>query len=115
MDSAVTRSPNPPFGLPGLLSSSATLQPYHSATSLRDFCAAAHLCARCVLSVCRCSCFCSCFCLSLAILNRRSHLTFHEPHLSQYESQFEENLYNLRREKLAQIAAIARAQNSALT
>src|SRR6202451_1971485 len=38
-----------------------------------------------------------------------------EPHLSQYESQFEENLYNLRREKLAQIAAIARAQNAALT
>jgi lysyl-tRNA synthetase class 2 len=35
--------------------------------------------------------------------------------LSQYESQFEENLYNLRREKLAQIAAIARAQNAALT
>jgi len=35
--------------------------------------------------------------------------------LSQYESQFEENLYQLRREKLAQIAAIARAQNAALT
>jgi len=35
--------------------------------------------------------------------------------LSQYESQFEENLYQLRREKLAQIAAIAQAQNSALT
>jgi len=35
--------------------------------------------------------------------------------LSQYESQFEENLYQLRREKLAQIAAIVRAQNSALT
>ena len=40
---------------------------------------------------------------------------FHEPHLSQYDSQFEENLYNLRREKLAQIAAIVRAQNAALT
>ena len=35
--------------------------------------------------------------------------------MSQYESQFEENLYNLRREKLAQIAAIVRAQNAALT
>ena len=35
--------------------------------------------------------------------------------MPQYESQFEENLYQLRREKLAQIAAIARAQNSALT
>ncbi len=35
--------------------------------------------------------------------------------MSQYESQFEENLYQLRREKLAQIAAIARAQDPALT
>jgi len=35
--------------------------------------------------------------------------------LSQYESQFEENLYQLRREKLARIAAIAQAQNSSLT
>jgi lysyl-tRNA synthetase class 2 len=51
----------------------------------------------------------------LAILNRRNHLTFHEHHLSQYESQFEENLYQLRREKLAQIAAIVRSQNPALT
>jgi lysyl-tRNA synthetase class 2 len=35
--------------------------------------------------------------------------------LSQYESQFEENLYQLRRDKLTQIAAIARAQDPALT
>jgi lysyl-tRNA synthetase class 2 len=35
--------------------------------------------------------------------------------LPQYESQFEENLYQLRRDKLAQIAAIARAANPALT
>ncbi len=35
--------------------------------------------------------------------------------MSQYESQFEENLYQLRREKLAQIAAIACAQDPALT
>ena len=34
--------------------------------------------------------------------------------MSQYESQFEENLYNLRREKLQQIAQIAREQNPAL-
>jgi lysyl-tRNA synthetase class 2 len=35
--------------------------------------------------------------------------------VSQYESQFEENLYQLRRDKLAQIAAIVRAANPALT
>jgi lysyl-tRNA synthetase class 2 len=35
--------------------------------------------------------------------------------VSQYESQFEENLYQLRRDKLAQIAAIARTLNPALT
>jgi lysyl-tRNA synthetase class 2 len=36
-------------------------------------------------------------------------------HESQHESQFEANLYQLRREKLAQIAAIARQLNPALT
>jgi lysyl-tRNA synthetase, class II len=35
--------------------------------------------------------------------------------LSQYDSQFEENLYQLRRDKLAQIAALVRAANPALT
>ena len=35
--------------------------------------------------------------------------------MSQYDSQFEENLYQLRREKLDQIAALARAANPALT
>jgi lysyl-tRNA synthetase class 2 len=35
--------------------------------------------------------------------------------LSQYESQFEENLYQLRRDKLTQIAAIVRATNPAIT
>jgi lysyl-tRNA synthetase class 2 len=34
--------------------------------------------------------------------------------LPQYDSQFEENLYNLRRDKLAQIAALARAHNPAI-
>jgi lysyl-tRNA synthetase class 2 len=34
---------------------------------------------------------------------------------NQYDSQFEENLYRLRRDKLAQIAAIVRAANPALT
>ena len=35
--------------------------------------------------------------------------------MSQYDSQFEENLYQLRRDKLAQIAAIARTLNPSLT
>jgi lysyl-tRNA synthetase, class II len=35
--------------------------------------------------------------------------------VSQYDSQFEENLYQLRRDKLAQIAALARATNPALS
>jgi lysyl-tRNA synthetase class 2 len=35
--------------------------------------------------------------------------------VSQYESQFEENLYQLRRDKLAQIAAIVRAADPTLT
>jgi lysyl-tRNA synthetase class 2 len=35
--------------------------------------------------------------------------------LSQYDSQFEENLYQLRRDKLAQIAALARASNPSLS
>ncbi|MGA7155605.1 MAG: lysine--tRNA ligase [Acidobacteriaceae bacterium] len=35
--------------------------------------------------------------------------------MPQYDSQFEENLYQLRRDKLAQIAALARAANPALT
>jgi lysyl-tRNA synthetase, class II len=35
--------------------------------------------------------------------------------VSQYDSQFEENLYQLRRDKLAQIAALVRAANPALT
>jgi lysyl-tRNA synthetase class 2 len=35
--------------------------------------------------------------------------------LSQYESQFEKDLYQLRRDKLAQIAAIVRAANPAIT
>ncbi len=34
--------------------------------------------------------------------------------MPQFESQFEENLYQLRRDKLAQIAALVRAQNPAL-
>ena len=35
--------------------------------------------------------------------------------MSQFESQFEENLYQLRRDKLAQIAALARAADPALS
>ena len=35
--------------------------------------------------------------------------------MSQYESQFEKDLYQLRRDKLAQIAAIVRAANPAIT
>jgi lysyl-tRNA synthetase class 2 len=35
--------------------------------------------------------------------------------VSQYESQFEENLYQLRRDKLAQIAALVRAANPSLS
>ncbi|MGA8940934.1 MAG: lysine--tRNA ligase [Acidobacteriaceae bacterium] len=35
--------------------------------------------------------------------------------MPQYDSEFEKNLYQLRREKLAQIAALARAANPALT
>ena len=35
--------------------------------------------------------------------------------MSQYDSQFEENLYQLRRDKLAQIAALVRASNPALS
>jgi lysyl-tRNA synthetase class 2 len=35
--------------------------------------------------------------------------------VSQYESQFEKDLYQLRRDKLAQIAAIVRAANPAIT
>ena len=35
--------------------------------------------------------------------------------MSQFDSQFEENLYQLRREKLDQIAALARATNPSLS
>ena len=63
------------------------------------------LCALCVPS----------FSSPLAILKKSKHHHEASPILPQFESQFEENLYQLRRDKLQQIADLVRTQSPGLS